>query len=208
MTDEKRKVDRRIQRTHQLLREALIALIVEKGGYNDIAIQEITDRANVARTTFYLHFRDKDELLFETLRQVYDEIASVIEGVDVHNLLKAGPDQVYAQDYEHVAERAEFYRIMLGEQGSPAFIARVRSYLASVNAEQVIKPLMDDTDQAQMPPELIGYALAGMQIGILHWWLENDLPITPQTIAYYAQQLAVRGLPWALDLPEAPADDA
>ncbi len=66
MTDVK-KVDRRIQRTRALLRDALMRLIIRKG-YDEITIQDITDEANVARTTFYLHFADKDELLLGTMR--------------------------------------------------------------------------------------------------------------------------------------------
>ena len=54
--------DRRIQKTVKLLREALVSLMHEKS-YDAIAVKEILDRANVGRSTFYTHFRDKDELL-------------------------------------------------------------------------------------------------------------------------------------------------
>src|SRR5437762_5394084 len=54
--------DRRIQKTQDLLHEALASLIREKD-YDSIAVKEILDRANVGRSTFYTHFRDKDELL-------------------------------------------------------------------------------------------------------------------------------------------------
>ena len=55
---ESRKVDRRIQRTRQLLDDALIELILEKG-YDKITVQNIVDQANVGRSTFYAHFLDK-----------------------------------------------------------------------------------------------------------------------------------------------------
>ena len=57
-----RKVDRRIQRTRQLLEDALIALILEKG-YDKITVQNIFDQANAGRSTFYSHFLDKDDLM-------------------------------------------------------------------------------------------------------------------------------------------------
>ena len=66
--------DRRIQRTRQLLLNTLIDLIVEKG-YETITVQEIIDRANIGRSTFYFHFSDKEELLisgFENLRDAYE----------------------------------------------------------------------------------------------------------------------------------------
>jgi len=55
------KTDRRVQRTRELLQKALIELIRERG-YDAVTIQDIVDRANVGRTTFYLHYRSKDEL--------------------------------------------------------------------------------------------------------------------------------------------------
>ena len=57
-----RKVDRRIQRTRQLLEDALIALILEKG-YDKITVQNIFDQANAGRSTFYSHSLDKDDLM-------------------------------------------------------------------------------------------------------------------------------------------------
>jgi len=65
--------DRRIQKTQRALREALTSLIGEKP-YDDIAVKEILDRANVGRSTFYMHFRDKDELL---LSGIHDIIGTV-----------------------------------------------------------------------------------------------------------------------------------
>jgi AcrR family transcriptional regulator len=59
---EARAPDRRVQRTRKLLQEALMTLILEKG-YEAMTIQDIIDRANVGRATFYNHFLDKQDLL-------------------------------------------------------------------------------------------------------------------------------------------------
>lgn len=61
MSNESQKADRRVQKTQQSLRNALIALILEKH-YDTISVQDIIERANVGRSTFYLHFRDKEDL--------------------------------------------------------------------------------------------------------------------------------------------------
>jgi len=58
--------DRRVARTRQGLRDALAALIAQKP-YETIAVKEILHRANVGRSTFYSHFRDKDDLLLDSL---------------------------------------------------------------------------------------------------------------------------------------------
>src|SRR6185436_15529305 len=54
--------DRRIRRSQLLLQNALLALLKEKR-YEDISVQDIIERADVARSTFYVHYVDKDDLL-------------------------------------------------------------------------------------------------------------------------------------------------
>jgi AcrR family transcriptional regulator len=61
-----RKDDRRVQRSQQLLRAALLSLIEEKG-FEVLTVQEIIDRANVGCATFYAHFASKEELLVSGL---------------------------------------------------------------------------------------------------------------------------------------------
>src|SRR5579863_8113421 len=63
---EKRKQDRRIERTRQLLRQALFSLVQEKG-FDAVTVQDIIDRANVGRSTFYVHFVDKEDLLVQAM---------------------------------------------------------------------------------------------------------------------------------------------
>src|SRR5262245_36474464 len=65
----RRTKDRRIQKTQKLLHEALACLIREKP-YESIVVKEILDRANVGRSTFYAHFRDKDDLLVSAIHDM------------------------------------------------------------------------------------------------------------------------------------------
>src|SRR5260370_17774058 len=63
---QRRKPDQRIRRTCERLGSALVALIQEKP-IDDVTVQEVLDRASVGRSTFYLHSRDKDDLLSRRL---------------------------------------------------------------------------------------------------------------------------------------------
>ena len=78
--------DRRVQRTRRLLHKALISLILEKK-YESITVQEILDRADVGRSTFYMHFQDKDQLLFNGFQylQSFLEEARVDTGTTPRN---------------------------------------------------------------------------------------------------------------------------
>lgn len=110
-----RRNDRRVLRTRKLLRESILALVLEKG-YDDISIQDITDRANLGRATFYLHYREKDDLLADLIRQFMEEF------------IASGPqnssDKSYVRDirsvqrlFEYIETRYDVYRILLIGKG-------------------------------------------------------------------------------------------
>ena len=77
-----KKTDRRVLRTRRALREALLSLILEQG-YESVTIEEITDRADVGRTTFYLHYRDKEELLLECINGAVDDLVEEVSSIPV-----------------------------------------------------------------------------------------------------------------------------
>ena len=195
---EHRKTDRRIQRTRHFLRDALIALVIERG-YDAITIQDITDRANVARTTFYLHYRDKDELLLTSMLEIYQDLLARAQPITGPGDIDAGTAD--PADFEHVAQYADFYRAMLGEHGSALFINRVLNFLTGMIHSHVIAPLLDEDEKpARIPPDMIAAAFAGMEVGIMNWWLANDMHHDPAEMARMTYQLTTFGLAWALDV--------
>src|SRR5262249_843811 len=116
------KVDRRIRRTEQLLGDALVALILEKG-YEAVSIKDITDRADVAYVTFYRHYRDKDELLTQRLE-------SIIAGLEALAQDAAVGDAEGYLIFKHAQEHSAVYRILLSSQGTAKVRKRVREKIA------------------------------------------------------------------------------
>ncbi|MEL6524477.1 MAG: TetR/AcrR family transcriptional regulator [Chloroflexota bacterium] len=198
---EKRKVDRRIQRTRALLRDALMRLIVRKG-YDDITIQDITDEANVARTTFYLHFGDKDELLFSTMRDLYEDLYAASGHEKASSWFTDDIDDCIADDFEHVQDYSDFYSIMLSEHGSAAFLTQVRGYLAEAIMGDMFKVFAPMEVEAKLPHNMMAYAVAGAQIGVIKWWLDNGMEQSPKEVAFMLEQLLKKGLIWGLGADE------
>ncbi|GEM_PF-384221 len=190
-----KRQDPRIGRTLKLLGNSLRELILEHG-YSSLSVQDITDHADVSRTTFYLHFKDKDDLLFATMEQIYGELGrkplaalQAVTTLEEFAAIACDP-----ADYQHVAENAEFYRIMLGKQGSAAFIQRVTTYLTSVFHEELVQPLLPANDDLPIPTEVIAAFFAGAQVGLINWWLHHDLSLTPAQMAKMQYQLTFEGL--------------
>src|SRR3954470_3024607 len=70
--------DRRPAKTVSALRTSLIELMLEKH-YDSITVQDIIDRANVGRSTFYSHFRDKEDLLVGDWKRFLGMLAAHID---------------------------------------------------------------------------------------------------------------------------------
>lgn len=171
--------DRRIQKTKKLLREALVSLILEKD-YDSIIIQDILDRANVGRSTFYLHYEDKDQLLmagFSDLRKNLSGALNVsppIHGNPSENLLRFSLF-MFEHAYAHIA----LYRALAPKRGT-LILQAMQETLASVIREQA-KPLLKRTGGV-IPFEVFVHFLASSFISVMSWWVEQKKPIPPKEI--------------------------
>jgi len=183
-----KKPDRRKQRTRQLLRDSLIALILEKG-YDAVTIQDITDHANLGRATFYLHYKDKDELLSSMMEEIQQDVMERTMPIvdDAHFLLNGKPPSLLA--FQHAEEHADFYRAMLGEGGLAGVFTRYRkSGAARVQAQ--LEPHLRDSP---VPIEILSHYLIGGLNALLAWWLENDRPHSAEYMANMFHQLVMMG---------------
>ncbi|MEP7285095.1 MAG: TetR/AcrR family transcriptional regulator [Chloroflexota bacterium] len=189
--------DRRILRTRKLLWDAFIALIQEKD-YSEITIQDIADRANVNRVTFYLHYRDKHELLLKNVEVIFDELTSKIAPLNGENYRTDIPPEGMTLVYQYIAENAKFYRIVLGEKGIPFLVNRLRKYLTDLTIQrfQGFQMVIGEENRARISMEIVGQYVAGSIIGLITWWLENDMPISPEDFAHQTLQLTAYGPYW------------
>jgi AcrR family transcriptional regulator len=194
-----KKEDRRKQRTKQLLRDALLELIVERG-YEAVSIQDITERANVARTTFYLHYKDKEELLLSSMTAVYDELAVAAEKVMLSNGLTPDGTPSEIVVFKHVAENEAFYRVMLIQPGVAIFMNQARHYLTRL-FETHIDQHFPNHGIPQWRVQLATSQEAASLLGIVCWWLEHDLNPDAETLAHLFYESGKKGIWQALGLP-------
>jgi len=186
------KPDRRIQRTRQLLHEALIALILEKG-YDAITLQDILERANLGRSTFYAHYRDKEDLLlsgfqalFDAFQKEYLQVASPLA-----DPVQAGRD-LSLFFFRHAGSHHGLFRAMIGEQGSKRIIEHTQAYLTQLIRSAITTRLGDR--QQDLPVDLLAHYAASSFLSLLTWWLDHDLPYTPEQMDTLYQRLVFPGL--------------
>jgi AcrR family transcriptional regulator len=199
-----KKLDRRVRRTRRRLRDALIELILEKG-YDNITIQEITDRADLSRATFYLHYEGgKDELLAISLEEMFDELVESVQDLVYQQSLEAtdqNPPSLLA--FKHVAEYHQLYRSLLGDKGVTSVIYRTLNYIARISLKQLEGLKAErQLDNTPIPLEVAAQHSAGSLFSMVSWWLENDMPYSPEEMAHIYHSITVPGIRAALGLPQ------
>lgn len=175
--------DRRMKRTDTLLREALVALILEKR-YDAITVQDILERANVGRSTFYAHYYDKDDLLESNIEWLID--------------LMSGPEKAHTFPsvalFRHVQEQYRLYEALASSRAAERMFQRAQGYLsAGIQAH-----LESAATKTRVPIPFLANYLAGSFIVVLRWWLENKMPYSPEEMDAMFRALTLPGMQDAL----------
>lgn len=168
------KVDRRILKTQEALKTAILELMTEKS-FDDITIQDLSDRANVSRGTIYLHYMDKYDLL-DKLIQTH------IEELRVRCAAAADLDFVTGSVIwtEYFESNYAFFSTMLASKGAPFFRTRFLEFL--------IEEFQDEVDNAQgknegLNKDLVVQFVASSYVGVVEWWFTNERPVTHIVLA-------------------------
>lgn len=183
-----RPLDRRIQRTLPLLQEALFHLIIERG-YERITIADITEQANLGRTTFYLHYRDKEDLLQESIKALlYDlhlDVELEMEKTCTYSM-------VSIRIFQHVARRQQLYQAMLKEAGPTRTLEDVmRTYFTELCQRFLPKSSLKVGSSSLMSSEILAVHAAGSLLGLLSWWLNQEASLSAEDMGtIYCQLMA------------------
>lgn len=210
-----RKDDRRVIRTRKLLRESMYTLILERG-YDEISIQDVTDHANLARATFYLHYREKDDLLEDLVHQVFEKFleSSAQFMPDKSNL--HSPKAIQSL-FEIAESQYDFYRIMTMGKGATKTAFYLHKLLREGYARGFSQLESAKHCRLTLPHDFLQSYSSGALLSLIFWWLEVGMPYPPAKMAEMYQKLnLLNGLnpenpkkdqPWSL-LEPLPGENA
>jgi AcrR family transcriptional regulator len=174
--------DRKRQLTRRQLIDAVVQLVLEKG-YEGVTIQDITDRADLGRGTFYLHFKDKDEAVWSAIE---DGLRATEE--DAHRQFPGGiPSQpeyyAYRNIFRHAEQNKDLYKMMLGGQGSGVMTARVQNHLAAELQRDLALLPVSVFLEFRVPVNILAQVVTGAVIQLVRWWLETPNKYSPDDTA-------------------------
>ena len=189
----KQREDRRIGRTRQLLREALFSLIKEQG-FEALSVQQIIDRANIGRATFYSHFDNKEDLLICG----FDELRSALRERQRIAYASGGTldDRVFAFSHDvftHCDKFRDVFQIMVAK-GSGTTIKRVLHQLVLELMREEIRRSHPRNLRTSIENEATIQFLSGGLFGLLMWWLAARKPCSIDMINDNFRCLAISAL--------------
>jgi AcrR family transcriptional regulator len=182
--------DRRVQRTQQLLHGALLALIQEKG-FEQLSVQDIIDRANVGRATFYAHFDNKEDLLASGI----DGLRASLEERRRRALSESMSDdeRLFAFSHEmfvHANEHRNVFQAMVGKRSGAVIQQLLHKMLLDLIRDEVkATTVRRNTDV--IPAEAVAQFVAGGIFGLLVWWSNGKMRMPVEEVNTLFRRLAI-----------------
>jgi len=189
----RKKIDRRTQRTQHQLGRALVELVEEKR-FDDITIQDVIDRADVGRSTFYTHFRDKEDLFQKDWEKFLDFLAQQIKWEQAGK----GSFMPITFLFSHLQDAQTFYQGLVRSRKTDGLFKSGTEYLsqkiaAALNGYVKKKPAI--------PIAILANYLANELFVLLMWWLDQGMPYPPQRMDEIFHQLVNPTIQAALQQP-------
>jgi AcrR family transcriptional regulator len=181
------KVDRRIRRTRDTLGDALVELIREKP-FEDITVQEILDRAGVGRSTFYTHYRDKQDLFLGEVEDFFEMLSTMLtrKGARAERLAPV------TEFFAHLSDVQDFYRSLVASGKANDVWALGRGYFARSIEERL---RLAGVEMQPVERAAQAFALSGSLFALLEWWLDHGRKNDPSEMDRLFHSMAWKGIP-------------
>lgn len=179
-----REPDRRTLKSRQFIHEALFSLMQEKA-YNKITIQDIIDRANVGRSTFYAHFEDKEALLLSSIEHLFSALKQYVKSYTELGDTRLIP---IVELFEHIKENSRLIKGLLKAKSAELFFEKAQAYWNQEIKEYLYSRLPEGSEP-KVPVEILTNHISSTLIFLLKWWVSNKMSYTPQQMDRYFQEL-------------------
>ena len=179
-----KKLDRRVQRTRELLRNALMQIIQEKG-YDAVTIEEITERANLGRTTFYLHYQSKDDLLLDHHADFTAHLN--LDRLNRAQLLGSEPQPEMVAFLQEIIQGKAVYLAFTQAKDADIIMRNIRQRMMK-NLQESLEEAFPDTS-SNPPVDILTNYLIGAQMTLIDWWIMNRTAYDAAGIATMMHQL-------------------
>lgn len=169
-------MDRRQRKTRDAIFKAFSSLLETKR-YEHISVQDIIDKADIGRSTFYAHFETKDALLKTMCSDIFDHIFK--GNMCEYNDAKGDIQAKLAHILWHLREHKNDIMGLLSGESSELFMGYIEEYL------KILFSLYIEDFNASVPEDYLISHLVGSFSHTIKWWVKNGMKIPPEETAKY-----------------------
>ena len=172
-----KKIDRRVRKTRRALKEALINKMKDKP-IQEITVREIADEIDINRGTFYQHYRDIYDMLYQIESELFEEFDDLLNHSD--RLESKGIKSTFIGFVTLLKENSDLVLVLLSSNGDPAFVDKVKALVR----EHVIDEWMHANSTGVTPyfDYYYEFVVAGC-IGLFQKWLATGAIESPEKLA-------------------------
>lgn len=168
------KIDRRVRRTRDALGDALIALMQEKP-FETIVVQEVLDRAEVGRSTFYAHYRDKDDLFLSDMEDFFEMMSTLL----LRHREDSSRIAPVREFFAHVAEMRHLHTVIIAADKQRDFLEMGQGYFARA-IERRFGELSASCSIDPARRTAVAQSFAGALMSLMSWWINNSASASPE----------------------------
>jgi AcrR family transcriptional regulator len=190
--------DRRVRRTRAALHEALMSLMSEKG-YDALTVQDVIDRADVGRSTFYAHYTGKADLLGDLLTQLRGLLMPTVDAVAPD---RRRPLRFSLEMFRHVSDQRVLLLGLIGPTSTGSVLAEIEGMLRQVVRGELDKLVPPDA-VPRAPLDLVAASVVASFVSALRWWVDTDFTRTPEQMDAFFQALVAPGVRGVLNVAPA-----
>lgn len=189
--------DKRTMRTKRMIRDALTALMEEKG-FEGITVRDLTTKADINRGTFYIHYRDKYDLLEQSEQEIFKELEEIVKAVSelepkdvVNNSYQNEPLSFIVRLFEYFQENSSFLKVVLGPKGDPSFQVKLKEFIKKSFLQHLVIKI--NQEEVLVPLEYLMAYVSSAHLGVIQHWLENDMEKSPREMAMFLAKTTFLG---------------
>jgi AcrR family transcriptional regulator len=182
------KVNLRVRRTRDALGDALLTLMQEKP-FETITVQQVLDRAGIGRSTFYAHYRDKNDLFLSDLEDFFELMSTLL----LRNREASNRVAPVRELFAHIAEMHQLRAALIAADKLRDFMEMAQEYFARAIEQRLSELLSSRTvDPAQR--SAMSHAFSGALLSLMSWWVEHGTPMSPEEMDNLYHQIVWSGV--------------
>jgi AcrR family transcriptional regulator len=177
-----------------MIRDALTELMEEKG-VEGITVSDLTERANINRGTFYLHYRDINDLWEQSEDEIINEIEMLTQLINPQDAInynsQAEPFPFIISLFEYLLENSSFMKIILGPKGGASFQGKLKGLIKRTFSNIILTHLKEEN--MLVPTEFLMAYVSSAHLGVIQYWLESGMANSPREMALILSRITFLG---------------